>query len=138
MKILGAIIAGGRATRFDGDKGAALLDGKALIDHVVDGLSAHCTALSSIRGNKSDRCIARLALFTCTSEPDHASPTRTQTPLSRRRGRCGCAARAREGAREGRSQGGKAPLIFRRGDHHSRRFKLLTGVVLYFKAQIRF
>ena len=45
MKILGAIIAGGRATRFDGDKGAALLDGKALIDHVVDGLSAHCTAL---------------------------------------------------------------------------------------------
>jgi len=35
---LGAIIAGGLATRFGGDKGAALLDGVALVDHVVAAL----------------------------------------------------------------------------------------------------
>lgn len=36
---LGAIIAGGRATRFGGDKGAALLDGVALIDHAARTLA---------------------------------------------------------------------------------------------------
>ncbi len=45
MRRLGAIIAGGRATRFGGDKGAALLSGKALIDHVADGLRPQCDAL---------------------------------------------------------------------------------------------
>lgn len=38
MKRLGAIIAGGKATRFGGDKAAALLDGRPLIEHVADGL----------------------------------------------------------------------------------------------------
>ncbi len=38
MKRLGAIIAGGKASRFGGDKAAALLEGRALIDHVADGL----------------------------------------------------------------------------------------------------
>lgn len=42
MKRLGAIIAGGKATRFGGDKGAALLNGKALIDHVADALRPQC------------------------------------------------------------------------------------------------
>lgn len=36
--LLGAIIAGGRAQRFGGDKGAALLGGIALIDHVAAAL----------------------------------------------------------------------------------------------------
>jgi molybdenum cofactor guanylyltransferase len=45
MKILGAIIAGGKATRFGGDKAAALLNGKALIDHVADGLRPQVEAL---------------------------------------------------------------------------------------------
>ena len=36
---LGAIIAGGRATRFGGDKGASLLDGVALIDHAACALA---------------------------------------------------------------------------------------------------
>ena len=45
MNILGAIIAGGRATRFGGDKGAALLNGRAMIDHVADGLRPQCNAL---------------------------------------------------------------------------------------------
>lgn len=38
MRILGAIVAGGTSRRFGGDKAAALLDGKPLIDHVADGL----------------------------------------------------------------------------------------------------
>jgi molybdenum cofactor guanylyltransferase len=45
MKILGAIIAGGKATRFGGDKAAALLNGKALIEHVADGLRPQVDAL---------------------------------------------------------------------------------------------
>ena len=38
MKRLGAIIAGGQSRRFGSDKAAVLIDGKALIDHVADGL----------------------------------------------------------------------------------------------------
>ena len=45
MSTLGAIIAGGKSTRFGGDKGATLLDGKALIDHVADALRPQCDAL---------------------------------------------------------------------------------------------
>ncbi len=43
--ILGAIIAGGGARRFGSDKGSALLDQRALIDHVADGLIPHCAEL---------------------------------------------------------------------------------------------
>ena len=39
MRKIGAIIAGGKATRFGSDKGAALLNGKPLIDHVAQGLA---------------------------------------------------------------------------------------------------
>lgn len=45
MRRLGAILAGGASRRFDGDKAAALLDGKALIDHVADGLRPQVDAL---------------------------------------------------------------------------------------------
>lgn len=45
MKTLGAIIAGGKSTRFGSDKGSALLHGKALIDHVADGLRAQVALL---------------------------------------------------------------------------------------------
>lgn len=38
MKRLGAIIAGGKATRFGSDKAAAVLNGRPLIEHVADGL----------------------------------------------------------------------------------------------------
>lgn len=38
MKLLGAIIAGGRSSRFGSDKAAALLNGRPLIEHVADGL----------------------------------------------------------------------------------------------------
>lgn len=45
MSILGAIIAGGGARRFGADKGAALLCGVKLIDHVARALAAQCDDL---------------------------------------------------------------------------------------------
>ena len=38
MRRLGAIIAGGKAARFGGDKAGAILNGRPLIEHVADGL----------------------------------------------------------------------------------------------------
>jgi len=45
VKRLGAIIAGGKATRFGSDKAAAVLHGRTLIDHVADGLREQVDAL---------------------------------------------------------------------------------------------
>ena len=45
MKFLGAIIAGGQARRFGSDKAAAQVDGRALLDHVADGLRGQVDAL---------------------------------------------------------------------------------------------
>ena len=45
MKILGAIIAGGASTRFGSDKAAALMHGRALLDHVVADMKCHVDAL---------------------------------------------------------------------------------------------
>ncbi|GLT02761.1 molybdenum cofactor guanylyltransferase [Sphingobium jiangsuense] len=45
MTLLGAIIAGGAARRFGADKGAALLGGVALIDHVAAALRGSCAEL---------------------------------------------------------------------------------------------
>ncbi|HEX7822865.1 MAG TPA: molybdenum cofactor guanylyltransferase [Sphingobium sp.] len=44
-RILGAVLAGGLSTRFGSDKAQALLDGRRLIDHAVDALSAQCDAV---------------------------------------------------------------------------------------------
>jgi len=44
--ILGAVIAGGRSSRFGSDKAEALLDGKPLIDHAADALRGHVDALA--------------------------------------------------------------------------------------------
>ncbi len=38
MRIAGAIIAGGASQRFGSDKAAALLSGRALIDHIIDAI----------------------------------------------------------------------------------------------------
>lgn len=38
MKLLGAILAGGKSSRFGSDKAVALVDGLPLIDHVVMGM----------------------------------------------------------------------------------------------------
>lgn len=45
MRRLGAIIAGGKATRFGSDKAAALLNGRPLIEHIADGLHEQVDAL---------------------------------------------------------------------------------------------
>ncbi len=48
MKIKALILAGGQARRFGGgDKGLALLDGRTLIDHVLDALAGCEVALSA-------------------------------------------------------------------------------------------
>ncbi|WP_200911064.1 molybdenum cofactor guanylyltransferase [Sphingomonas sp. Leaf25] len=45
MRVLGAIIAGGQASRFGSDKALALLDGRALIDWVADALAPQVDAV---------------------------------------------------------------------------------------------
>lgn len=45
MKILGAVLAGGQATRFGGDKALALLGAATLLDHALASLRPHCAAL---------------------------------------------------------------------------------------------
>ncbi len=45
MKTLGAVLAGGRSSRFGSDKALAMLDGQALLDHALAALRPHCDAL---------------------------------------------------------------------------------------------
>lgn len=45
MRLLGAILAGGRSRRFGSDKAEAMLDGRTLLTHVADALRPHCDAL---------------------------------------------------------------------------------------------
>lgn len=45
MTRLGAILAGGRSSRFGSDKGEAMLDGRRLVDHVVASLNMQCDEL---------------------------------------------------------------------------------------------
>jgi len=45
VRRLGAIIAGGKATRFGSDKAAAYLNGRPLIEHIADGLREQVDAL---------------------------------------------------------------------------------------------
>lgn len=45
MKLLGAVLAGGRSSRFGSDKALALLDGKPLIEHAIDALAAQTGAV---------------------------------------------------------------------------------------------
>lgn len=41
MRLLGAVLAGGRSSRFGSDKALAIFDGRPLIDHAVASLSPH-------------------------------------------------------------------------------------------------
>lgn len=45
MKLLGAILAGGQSRRFGSDKAEALVEGKALLNHVADALRPQTDAL---------------------------------------------------------------------------------------------
>ena len=42
MQILGAVLAGGRSTRFGSDKARAMLDGATLLDHAIAALAPLC------------------------------------------------------------------------------------------------
>lgn len=46
LRILGAVLAGGQARRFGSDKAMALLDGRPLIDHVIDGIAGQVDAIA--------------------------------------------------------------------------------------------
>ncbi len=56
----GLILAGGRSSRFGGDKAAADLAGKALMDHVIDRLSPQCAALAISGDSVSREGLVRL------------------------------------------------------------------------------
>ena len=57
--VLGAILAGGRSTRFGSDKALATLDGRALIDRVADALGPQVDALVVV--GRSHRGMADVA-----------------------------------------------------------------------------
>lgn len=50
-KILGAVLAGGRSTRFGSDKGRAVWHGRTLLDHACDALSRQCDLVVVCAGN---------------------------------------------------------------------------------------
>ena len=55
MRTLGAVLAGGRASRFGSDKALAMLDGQTLLDHAVSALRPHCDAVIIVgRGDIAD------------------------------------------------------------------------------------
>lgn len=45
MNILGAVLAGGQATRFGSDKALAMLDGTTLLDHALASLRPYCAEI---------------------------------------------------------------------------------------------
>ena len=45
LRVLGAIIAGGRSRRFGSDKALAELDGQCLLDHVIAALALECDSI---------------------------------------------------------------------------------------------
>ncbi|MEH3123250.1 MAG: molybdenum cofactor guanylyltransferase [Sphingomonas phyllosphaerae] len=63
MKVLGAVLAGGRATRFGSDKALAALDGRALLDHAIASLTPHCDTVVVVgRTEAPVTCIPDLPL----------------------------------------------------------------------------
>lgn len=55
MKTLGAVLAGGRSSRFGSDKALAMLDGRSLLDHALAALAPHCDAMIIVgRGEIAD------------------------------------------------------------------------------------
>ncbi len=55
MKTLGAVLAGGRSSRFGSDKALATLDGRTLLDHALAALRPHCDAAIVVgRGEIAD------------------------------------------------------------------------------------
>lgn len=58
MSRLGAVLAGGRSSRFGSDKALALLDGARLIDRAVAALAPQCDAVIVVgRGDDRHSCV---------------------------------------------------------------------------------
>lgn len=53
MKVLGAILAGGKSSRFGSDKAMAIIDGQPLIAHVARSLMAQCDAVAVVGRTQS-------------------------------------------------------------------------------------
>ena len=48
MRVLGAILGGGQSSRFGSDKAAALLQGRPLMDHAIEGLRPHVDTVIAV------------------------------------------------------------------------------------------
>lgn len=48
MRVLGAIVGGGQSSRFGSDKARAVLRGRMLMDHAIEGLRPHVAHLVSV------------------------------------------------------------------------------------------
>ena len=48
MRTLGAVLAGGRSSRFGSDKAQALLAGETLIDHALRAIAPHCDEVAVV------------------------------------------------------------------------------------------
>ncbi|RJT24505.1 molybdenum cofactor guanylyltransferase [Chakrabartia godavariana] len=48
MRVLGAILGGGQSSRFGSDKAAALLQGRPLMDHAIEGLRPHVETVIAV------------------------------------------------------------------------------------------
>ena len=77
-RILGAVLAGGLATRFGSDKAIAELDGRPLIDWVVSALAAHVDdiVICGRGGGLPDRPAGRLGPLAGLNAALHAGRTR--------------------------------------------------------------
>lgn len=52
MTTLGAVLAGGRSSRFGSDKALAMFDGRSLLDHALAALRPHCDAVIVVGRDK--------------------------------------------------------------------------------------
>lgn len=48
MRVLGAVLGGGQSTRFGSDKAVAMLGGKPLMGHAIDGLRPHAAQVIAV------------------------------------------------------------------------------------------
>ena len=66
-KILGAVLAGGRSTRFGSDKGEALLKGRSLLSHAIASLETECDEIILCAG---DRITSESGIVTLSDRPE--------------------------------------------------------------------